>query len=318
MMRRYIVPAGNHLRLANSLAHFGENPAAITEGRVFVGNRRIVDPNAELCVGDEIAVAGDEPAPGGVALLGRYRGLFAFSKPPGLPAIPGHRGNASVLHEAARALEVAPEALHVMTRLDTNVSGVVLVAHGSETMEWASGLQKEHAIVRRYVGLCARTPVPPAGTWNRPVAARRGRGTRTRHAEKPARTNYETIRAADVTAGKAALVVFEPITGRTHQIRIHSAAAEAPLLGDAAYGGPRRVVLLDGTVLDVSRVALHAGRVHVVVRGEIVLSAEAPHPADLVDVWTRLGGSRTDFDVAFALPSLDARKPACEGKLDAV
>jgi 23S rRNA-/tRNA-specific pseudouridylate synthase len=104
-------------------------------------------------------------------------------------------------------------------------------------------------------------------------------------------------------------VVFEPLTGRTHQIRIHSSKAGTPLLGDVAYSGPARVVVEDGTVLEIGRVALHASRVSIFSDESLLFSVEAPHSPDLVSLWRRLGGAPSDFDAALASPAFTRVEP---------
>jgi 23S rRNA pseudouridine1911/1915/1917 synthase len=89
-----------------------------------------------------------------------------------------------------------------------------------------------------------------------------------------AATRYRTLRSGPL----AALVEARPETGRTHQIRVHLAHLGAPLLGDARYGGPRRV----GEVA-IPRVMLHARRlelVHPTTGAAMVL--EAPVPEDFI------------------------------------
>jgi 23S rRNA pseudouridine1911/1915/1917 synthase len=99
---------------------------------------------------------------------------------------------------------------------------------------------------------------------------------------EPAATRYRTLRASD----RAALVEARPETGRTHQIRVHLAHLGAPLLGDARYGGPRRVA-----GVAVPRVMLHARRLalrHPASGAPLVL--EAIEPADFLAVGAALLG----------------------------
>jgi 23S rRNA-/tRNA-specific pseudouridylate synthase len=85
------------------------------------------------------------------------------------------------------------------------------------------------------------------------------------------------------------LLSVDPLTGRTHQIRIHASDAGAPLVGDRDYGGPTRIVLPNGTIVSPSRIALHAARVVVPgPQGEI--EARAPVPTELAELWSRIGG----------------------------
>jgi 23S rRNA-/tRNA-specific pseudouridylate synthase len=85
-----------------------------------------------------------------------------------------------------------------------------------------------------------------------------------------------------------------PQTGRTHQLRVHSAAANSPLLGDVAYGGERRLTLDNGRILSAGRVMLHCAQVALphpsAASGTLRLSL-AP-PADMLKLWLSAGGAR--------------------------
>ncbi|MGH7434457.1 MAG: RluA family pseudouridine synthase, partial [Polyangiaceae bacterium] len=88
------------------------------------------------------------------------------------------------------------------------------------------------------------------------------------------------------------------VTGRTHQIRVHAANAGSPLIGDRAYGGPSRVTLAGGRVLEPRRIALHAARVTVPDSSGAARTATAPVPDDLRALWTDLGGAPGDWQEA--------------------
>jgi 23S rRNA pseudouridine955/2504/2580 synthase/23S rRNA pseudouridine1911/1915/1917 synthase len=113
-------------------------------------------------------------------------------------------------------------------------------------------------------------------------------------------------------AGGASLLALAPITGRTHQLRVHASHAGAPLLGDRVYGGPSRLTLPNGPeagrVIPLARIALHAARVVVPAeRGE--LSAEAPIPEELRALWSALGGDAGAWDTALSCDLSDASSP---------
>src|SRR5690606_23370558 len=121
------------------------------------------------------------------------------------------------------------------------------------------------AYERTYLALVGGVPDEASGRWTwtiaidprdvtRRIALREGeRGERAQEAS----SRWE--RRADA-AGCAALALF-PETGRTHQLRVHCAAAGLPILGDTTYGGAPRVVLADGRVISARRVMLHCARV---------------------------------------------------------
>jgi 23S rRNA pseudouridine955/2504/2580 synthase/23S rRNA pseudouridine1911/1915/1917 synthase len=160
----------------------------------------------------------------------------------------------------------------------------------------------EARYARRYVALASAAVTPERGEWEAPI----GRAADPRHRAAfgrdaaPALTRY--VQIARIEAG-GALLALEPVTGRTHQLRVHAAHAGAPLLGDATYGGPRRVVLASGSVLALDRVALHCARVE--IEGE-ELCALAPVPGDLADFGRALGVDAALWERAIT-PSRSAR-----------
>jgi 23S rRNA pseudouridine1911/1915/1917 synthase len=302
--RAFVVRDGDGRTVAEALARFGEAAEAVSDGRVFLGKRRVSDPSLAVHAGDELVVEPASAAAEGVSILSEWRGLYAVLKPAGLSTEPDLRGGASLLRAVSEALRVAPEALHAATRLDAPVSGIVVVARGAEAARLVAALKGEGRLGRRYLGLASGTVEPPSGTWEAPIGTGpRGRATVGGRDARPATTRYRRIATAPaVGAVRAALLRLEPVTGRTHQLRLHAAAAGAPLLGDASHGGPRRVVLDDGRVVSLSRVALHAAQVVVTSGASVEWTVTAPEPADLVSTWVDLGGAASSFADAL-LPS---------------
>jgi 23S rRNA pseudouridine955/2504/2580 synthase/23S rRNA pseudouridine1911/1915/1917 synthase len=111
----------------------------------------------------------------------------------------------------------------------------------------------------------------------------------------PAQTRYE---ACGFARDGAAVLALAPMTGRTHQIRVHAANAGAPLVGDVAYGGAARVTLASGRVVEPRRVALHAARVVVPDEDGGPLAIVAPIPSALVELWSNLGGDAAAWELA--------------------
>jgi 23S rRNA pseudouridine955/2504/2580 synthase/23S rRNA pseudouridine1911/1915/1917 synthase len=228
----------------------------------------------------------------GTRLLSSWRDLHAFYKPPALSSEPDRRGETSLVREAAVILGVPPGELHVATRLDAMVSGVVVVAGRDGTRQVAE-LQQTGALERRYVALVDGTLKTAQGAWDAPVGV--GKGGKPAVSGKdarPARTRFAVIEAFAGTrsAGTTSLIVLCPETGRSHQLRVHASHAGAPLLGDVAHGGPRRVVLGDGGVVSLNRVFLHAFRIRVMLDGREQWSAVAACPDDFVETYAALGG----------------------------
>jgi 23S rRNA-/tRNA-specific pseudouridylate synthase len=288
---RLVVRPGDAATVGEVLALHGAK-SALAEGRVFLGPKRVDDARLPVGEGDEIVIEERREDRGGVRVVSEYRDLYAVFKPHGLPTEPDRSGTLSALHSVADVLGVPPSVLHAATRLDAQVSGLVVIARGAEAARLCAELKATGALHRRYLAVASRAVEPPAGTWNAPITEGRKGGARGGRGARDALTRYETLATARPLSSSEAptLLGVEPVTGRTHQIRLHAAGAGAPLLGDVKHGGPRRVVLPDGRALVVDRVALHAVQVRVLVGGTPVWTVTAPFEDDLAVLWATLGG----------------------------
>ena len=194
----------------------------------------------------------------GHSILHADRHIVVVVKPPGIdvhgrgPDDPG-----TLVALVASELRISPRALHPASRLDRPVSGVVPLARSKLARRSLTQQYQERQVHRTYVALAAGVPDPRSGRWDEPVRADVPRGGRAaRAADQPAITDYVVIR--DLAAG-CSLIELRPVTGRTHQLRVHlSRLGRCPVLGDRRYGGPSGVTLDSGSVLGVPRVMLHA------------------------------------------------------------
>jgi 23S rRNA-/tRNA-specific pseudouridylate synthase len=234
-------------------------------------------------------------------IIDRRAGWVAVDKPAGIPTEPAPGFDEHLVGRVAQALRVAPESLHPVNRLDVPVSGVIALATEPAARREAGRLVAEHRIHRRYLGLLAGALPTPTGCLDGAI----GRGSRGwvvgGRGARPARTGYATVALTDA----AALLALSPRTGRTHQIRVHCAHAGRPLLFDRRYGGASRLVLADGRVLSLGRVALHAARFELPLAGGSWV-VEAAVPEELVALWEALGGRESAFGEA-----LEAALPPC-------
>jgi 23S rRNA pseudouridine1911/1915/1917 synthase len=260
----------------------GSARRALEAGGVFLDGRRCKVAGRVVRAGQQVVVnlaEGGRAAPAAAA-LDRARLLYAdadlaaVDKPAGVPAQPTLTTDAGTLPAIVGALLGAPVTL--VHRLDRETSGVTVFAR---TREAAAALAEEFRAGRpekTYLALCARSPVPASGRIDAPLGKDPARPGLRRVDPRgdPAATRYRTVRAGP----RAALVEAAPESGRTHQIRVHLASVGAPLLGDARYGGPRRV----GEVA-VPRVMLHARRLALPhPRTGAPIAFEAPVPEDFL------------------------------------
>jgi tRNA pseudouridine32 synthase / 23S rRNA pseudouridine746 synthase len=218
-----------------------------------------------------------------VPLLWRGAGLLAVDKAPGVLVIPGRREEGP-LSLRAQLEQSLGQPVWVVHRLDRETSGVVLFALDAASHRAASMAFERGRVRKTYLALVA----PPLATSlliETPLLpARRSRMRLARPGEpgKAAQTRLTPLESY----GQAGLVEAEPLTGRTHQIRLHLQAAGSPLLVDAQYGRPSVVTHADlggsGQGVVLARTPLHAARL-VLQGGEGIpsLDIEAPLPADM-------------------------------------
>jgi 23S rRNA-/tRNA-specific pseudouridylate synthase len=264
----------------------GEELSAIDEGRVFVGKKRAKSPNDPVKPGDEVRIARGEASVPDVPILVAKDDLVAVAKPAGIPTVADHHGSSHALVAVvARMLKKKPTDLRITSRLDRDVSGVVVFALSESAEQLLKNARARGEYARRYIAVSMLINVDQpidvdptidvdrqVGRWTSPID------------DKESATRYRVV--ARATRAPAVMLAVDPETGRTHQIRIHASRAGMPLLGDAEYGGPRQVALSDGRVVALSRLALHAARVEVAG-----IVAEAPVPDELARVWSELGGA---------------------------
>jgi 23S rRNA pseudouridine1911/1915/1917 synthase len=258
--------------------------AALEEGRVFIGKRR-AKPGDAVRAGDAVRISERREVEVVVEILHRDDRFVVVDKPAGIATIPDeHEAEGSLVWRTARALGVAPESLHVTSRLDRGVSGVVVFARTERAREQLQNARNSGRYFRQYAAIASKSPTPPEGSWDAPIGRARDPKKRMvggREAQS-ASTRYRVVAAA----ARGAVLSVEPVTGRTHQIRVHASHAGAPLLGDRDYGGSRTLVLPTGKVLALERVALHCARV--AVKG--LVDVRAPIPSALRECWLALGG----------------------------
>jgi 23S rRNA pseudouridine1911/1915/1917 synthase len=305
--KRWVVRDGDGATVGEILARAGEKESAVEEGRVFLGRVRVKSAGERVSVGDEVRVgSGSGPGPVEWGVIWERDGMLACNKPAGMPTVPDHGGSShSLVALAAQSIGRNATSMFVTSRLDREVSGVVVFATSAEAEGRLRRARAEGRYARRYVAIAAAPEgasfdVEPgsARVWDAPIGA--GKDARHRAAAGPdakeARTHWRVV----ARVPGYALLAVEPQTGRTHQIRVHASHAGVPLLGDRDYGGAARVTLAGGRTVALLRIALHAARVTVPDASGEPRMAAAPVPPELTRAWAELGGASEAWDMALS------------------
>jgi len=167
--------------------------------------------------------------------------LIVCDKPAGLLAVPG-RGEAGRLNLLVQLQPHWPEA-EVVHRLDMATSGLIVFARGKEALRALSRQFAERRVHKRYVAVVAGRPEPvsaDAEGWSQidlPLRCdwpQRPRQMVCVEHGKPSRTRWRVLAYEDDTTRLA----LEPVTGRSHQLRVHLQAIGHPIVGDPLYAPP--------------------------------------------------------------------------------
>jgi RluA family pseudouridine synthase len=227
--------------------------------------------------------------------------LVAFDKPSGLAVAPDRRDKSGEnLMEMVRGQMGASVAnVH---RLDTEASGLVLCAKTKVALDFLSGQFQSKTVVKRHEALTVGLPSFAKAPEGEPAdafivdlvikedEAQPGKMCVVKKHGKASVTEFTVLEKFPQPAGRPSLAYVEcrPLTGRTHQIRIHLAASGTPVLNDPVYGNETRLLLSDlkrgykGRDDErplISRLALHAVALtftHPVSREKTTISAPLP------------------------------------------
>jgi tRNA pseudouridine32 synthase/23S rRNA pseudouridine746 synthase len=161
--------------------------------------------------------------------------LLVVDKPPGLLSVPG-RGPGKEDCLLRRAQAEFADALTVH-RLDLSTSGLLLLARGPAMQSALSRLFRERRVDKRYVAEVAGCLSEDSGEIDLPLIRDWPNRPRQRidfTIGKPSLTRFRTLWRDP--AGHFSRVELEPVTGRSHQLRLHLAARGHPIIGDELYG----------------------------------------------------------------------------------
>lgn len=208
--------------------------------------------------------------------------LLVIDKPAGLPVLPdGWEKDAPYL---VKSLEEQYGKIFIVHRLDKITSGVMIFARNAETHRLLSVQFEGHEVEKIYHAILEGNPKWEQKTARHPLRANVGHKHRTmvdNKNGKPSETRFQVIKRyparPEQGRGESALVEAQPLTGRTHQVRVHAYALGHPLVGDVLYGAQEAYV--------IPRPMLHAQSLSFIHPGTNErLKFTAAHPTDFDEI----------------------------------
>ncbi|HSQ27914.1 MAG TPA: RluA family pseudouridine synthase [Anaerolineales bacterium] len=214
--------------------------------------------------------------------------LMVVNKPAGMVVHPaaGHASGTLVHAALGHAPEMegigGEQRPGVVHRLDKDTSGLILLAKNDRTHRWLQDQFRLRKVEKTYLALVDGHPPTPNGrieaSIGRDTKARKKMAIVTPSKGRQATSEYDTVE----TFMEHTLLKVHPITGRTHQIRLHMAFLGCPVAGDVIYGHRK-------PTLPIKRHFLHAAQLKIQLHGEKQERVfEAPLPEELENILARL------------------------------
>jgi 23S rRNA pseudouridine1911/1915/1917 synthase len=275
----------------------------IEDGQVTVDGRVVTKPGLKLAGGERVRVQVPPPAPSRAQpedipldIVFENDDVLVINKPAGMVVHPAAGHATGTLVNAVLGYDADLEGVGdeqrpgIVHRLDKDTSGLILVAKNDRAHRHLQRQFAERKVVKVYLALLDGGPPTDVGRIDAPI----GRDPRDRqrmaivspeHGRESV-TDFKVLERFAPRGGRQPYtwVEAQPLTGRTHQIRVHFAYLRCPIVGDTVYGRAK-------PTLPIQRHCLHAARLSVVLPGNRKPTIfEAPLPAEIEHLFELVRG----------------------------
>ena len=267
----------------------------IVEGFVDVNGRAAKKAGQTLESGFNVTVRIPPPTPTDLVaediplnILFENNDLLVIDKPAGMVVHPAVGHSSGTLVNAVLGYDPEIEGIGgeerpgVVHRLDKETSGLILLAKNERAHRWLQDQFRLRKVEKTYLALVDGKPPTPSGRVEayigRDPSHRKKMAIVSESRGREAISEYKTVESFD----EHTLLEFHPLTGRTHQIRLHCAFLGCPIVGDEVYGRKKPSI-------DIDRHFLHAFRLKIILPNEKQPKFfEAPLPNELEQVLVTL------------------------------
>ena len=220
--------------------------------------------------------------------------IIAINKPSGL-AVQGGTGVGVSLDDMLDSLKFdANDRPRLVHRLDKDTSGVLLLARNKKAAAELTKIFREKNLQKIYWAAVVGKPAHAEGKIDLPISKKATDGTGEQMVPdsngQKAVTLYKIV---DFVGKHLTWLALVPVTGRTHQLRVHCAAMKTPILGDGKYGGASAFISGMSNVLH-----LHARSIALTYLGK-KLEIQADLPPHMQETWQKLGFQENRKKVVF-------------------
>ena len=230
-------------------------------------------------------------------VLYKDKDLIILNKPAGL-AVQGGSKTTRHIDGMLDALRFDyEEKPHLVHRLDKETSGILVVARTVQSAGKLSNLFKTKEIHKVYWALVAGLPKPEKGKIEAPLIQKKnGKNSDKRMIDEEGLRAVSLYEVQDHLADKVSWLKMSPLTGRTHQLRIHAAQAlKTPILGDVRYG--TRTELSKDLP---KKMFLHARTISIPLTDKKSLTVDAPIPEHFKLAFQRFGFNEKNINAVFS------------------